>query len=438
MLSVKYDRRKLFVVFSALMVAQITDLTIGNLADVMKDFAVSFWGVAIFVTVAAICSFGQYFMLASVRGVNKESKIKKANLSKLELAVFVVQYLLIALLVLLVLQIILNSQYYTFLLIVGSAISYGLAACLMGILGYLLLSWFRINKTLVVLLYGVAAIVTAFNVADIAVIFGTVLQNKDMIITPQSEVIFEAADPTINTLQGISAVIYFILVWGATILLLYHNIQKVGKAKFWGLVTAPIIFFGSSYISYFGVLNFAPADEPESIVIPVLATLTSTIAGLVLFGLAFHSIARSLGSGQVKNFMTITGYGFILFFTATITTISGTGYPPFGFVNAVLVGPLSFLILAGLYRSAISVAEDAKLRQSLRVSIRKELKLLDSIGRSEMQKEIQNKVLIAMKENAEILKHESGIEPSITVEEMQEVLESTLRSIRKEDEGGPH
>ena len=153
MLAIRYDSRKLFAVFLVLMAAQITDLMIGNLADVMKDFAVSFWGVAIFIIVATICGFGQYFVIASVRAKNREIKIKKANLSKLEIAVSVVQYLLIALSVFLVLQIILDSQYYRFLLILGTAISYGLAPCLMGILGYLLLSWFRIKKTLVVLLY---------------------------------------------------------------------------------------------------------------------------------------------------------------------------------------------------------------------------------------------------------------------------------------------
>jgi hypothetical protein len=434
-LAIRYDNRKLFAVFLVLMAAQITDLTIGNLADVMKDFTVSFWGVAIFIIVAAICGFGQYFVIASVRAKNREIKIKKANLSKLEIAVSVVQYVLIALSVFLVLQIILDSQYYRFLLILGAAISYGLAACLMGILGYLLLSWFRIRKTLVVLLYGLGAIVTAFNVVDIAVIFGTVLQNKDMIISPQSEVIFVGADPLINTLQGISAVLYFVLLWGATILLLYHNIQKVGKIKFWILITTPIIFFSSFYVSYFGVLNsVAPPEDPASLVIPIVAILSSTIAGLVLFGLAFHSVARSLGSREVKDFMTITGYGFILFFIAINTTIAGAGYPPFGFVNVLLVGPLSFLILVALYRSAITVALDAKLRQSLKTSLRRELSLLDSIGRSEMQKQIENKVLTAVKENADTLKHESGIEPSLTEEEMQELLESTMKTIKRNEE----
>ena len=78
--------------------------------------------------------------------------------------------------------------------------------------------------------------------------------------------------------------------------------------------------------------------------------------------------------------MLITGYGFILFFMATTTTIAGAGYPPFGFINVLLVGPFSFLGLNGLYRSAVCVAEDTKLRQSIRVLAKRESMLLDASG----------------------------------------------------------
>lgn len=61
--------------------------------------------------------------------------------------------------------------------------------------------------------------------------------------------------------------------------------------------------------------------------------------------------------------MIITAYVFIIFFATTLTSVGGAGYPPYGIVNVLLVGPFSFLILNGLYRSAISVAEDVNLRQ---------------------------------------------------------------------------
>ncbi len=433
MLAISYDHKKILAIFLVLMAAQIIDLTIGSLADVMRDFAVSFSGVLAFIILATICGAGQYLILTMVRAKNREVKIKKVNFMKLEIAVSITQYLLIAISVFLILQMIIESQYYRFVLNLGATISYGLAACLMGVLAYLLLTWYRIKKALVVLLYGVGAAVAAFNVLIIAVIFNSLLQGKESLISPQSEVIFVGADPLLNSLQGLSAVLYFLLFWGGTILLLYHNFQKVGKVKFWTLVTSPVIFFASLYISYFGVLNsVAPPEDPASLVIPVLAILSSTIAGLVLFGLAFHSVGQSLGSGHVKDFMMIAGYGFILFFTSITTTIVGAGYPPFGFVNVLLVGPFSFLILAAVYRSAITVALDTKLRQSLRSSVRKEFKLLDSIGRSEMQKQIENKVLSVVRENADILEHESGIESSLTEEELHELLDSTLTTIKRD------
>jgi hypothetical protein len=91
--------------------------------------------------------------------------------------------------------------------------------------------------------------------------------------------------------------------------------------------------------------------------------------------------------------MMIIAYGFILFFTATSATISAVGYPPFGLVNILLLGPFSFLILNGLYRSAICVAEDVKLRQSIRRLARREFTLLDVGATAKVQREIQNKVM---------------------------------------------
>jgi hypothetical protein len=46
--------------FLIIMTAQIIDTTIGSLADVFKNFAVSFWGVALFIGISIAYGFGQY------------------------------------------------------------------------------------------------------------------------------------------------------------------------------------------------------------------------------------------------------------------------------------------------------------------------------------------------------------------------------------------
>jgi hypothetical protein len=45
----KFSNRGFFVVFLIVIIPQIVDETIGSLADILKDFAVSFWGVALFI-----------------------------------------------------------------------------------------------------------------------------------------------------------------------------------------------------------------------------------------------------------------------------------------------------------------------------------------------------------------------------------------------------
>jgi hypothetical protein len=166
-----------------------------------------------------------------------------------------------------------------------------------------------------------------------------------------------------------------------------------------------------------------------------MLALLSGLAATVLFGLGFRSVAKSISqTSKVRDYMIITAYGFILFFTAAGSTISGAGYPPFGFANVLLVGPFSYLILIGLYGSAISIAEDSRLRQSIRASTREELKLLDSIGISQLQREIERKVTAATKANAAILTQQSGIEPSLSDEEIHQILDQVTIEIRRKKE----
>jgi hypothetical protein len=66
-------------------------------------------------------------------------------------------------------------------------------------------------------------------------------------------------------------------------------------------------------------------------------------------------------------------------------TVLQAGYPPFGLANVSFVGLSSLLILSGLYYSAISVAHDARLRQSIKKSAIEESKLLASIGAAQME-----------------------------------------------------
>ena len=186
----KYSNKMFFVIFLVVVLAQIVDTGIGSLADILKDFTVSFWGVVLFIGISVVSGFGQYTTLGMVKSKNKEKEIRKTHFNILEKIVTTVQYVLLAILGFIVLQILLSSEYSTIILKLGVVISYGLASYVMGMLSYSLFRWFRENRALVVLLYGLVAAVIVIYVVAIALILVISLQEKPSVITPLSETIF--------------------------------------------------------------------------------------------------------------------------------------------------------------------------------------------------------------------------------------------------------
>jgi hypothetical protein len=432
----KFSSRLFFFMFLLVIVVQIVDTVIGSLADILKEFTVSLSGVVLFVVMSVVYGFGQYSILGMVKSRNKEKQIRNKHFNVLENIVSIIQYFLLAALVLVVLQVLVNSGYSTIILRFATVISYGLAAFLMGILSYFLFSWFKENRALVVLLYGLAAAVIVVYVVTIALIFDMTLIEKPAVIEPGSETIFsfpEMAESLLISLQTYCSIISFFLIWGGNILLLHQNIHRIGKVKFWVLMSTPLIASSVVFLSVYQSLaeGIVGEDPTMSLVVPLLLLTFSQLAALVLIGATFGSIAKALTYAPIiRDYMMITGYGFVLFFTATTTTISGAGYPPYGLINVLLVGPFSFLILNGLYRSAICVAEDTKLRQSIKTLAKRESRLLDVSASAEVQREIKNKVMATVKASAELLEEESGIEPSLTDTEMQEHLELVTSELK--------
>ena len=75
-------------------------------------------------------------------------------------------------------------------------------------------------------------------------------------------------------------------------------------------------------------------------------------------------------------------------------------------------------------------SEDTKLRQSINTLARKESTLLDVGAAAEIQKEIQNRVMLAIKASAKSLEEQSGVKPSLTDTEIRNHLEMVVQELR--------
>ena len=359
-----YDSKKFFAAFLILIIALIVDIGISNIADIVSKQVANVIGVALFTTITAVYIFGQCFILGMIRTKNRESNFRRGHILRLEKIVTIIQSILIGIMIIVVLEIIFTSHYYINLLTVATTISYGLNATLASILAFQLFSWFKLNKNLAVLLFGLASGAVAVNSADIIIFFDDVLLQKPAFVSPQSEVIFQVGfNPgtpmsEVSFVQSNSLIAYFILTWGGSILLLRNYIKRIGKVKFWLLVPLPLVYFLSNYITLYQTLNpNSPVTSAISsnLTLPILLGTYSIVVSGVLFGIGFRSITRTIKQGShVRDYMIIAAYGFILFYTAAGATVLQAGYPPFGLANVSSVGLGTFMIMIGLYYSVFA------------------------------------------------------------------------------------
>lgn len=419
----------------------IIDSQVSVIADIIVSQIVSFWGVALFVTISAVYVVGQYLMLEMVKSKIRQSKFKPSHIDITEKFVTAIQYILAAITVAVVVGTLATSAYHTDLLMVSTTISYVLVSILMGMLAWRLFSWFRINKSLIVSLYGLAASTIIINSVGTILFTDIVLIEKADLTTPESEVIFDTGyEPgtlkeIVVQLQGYTFPIFLLLVWGGTIILLRSNIYRIGKMKFGLLVTFPAVYFLAFYILLYPTIY---PDSPitqaidENFMTTFLLYNGAGITIGILFGLGFLSVARFISHGNdVRDYMSIAGYGFMIFGTAGITTVLQAAYPSYGLPNVSCVGLAAFLILMGLHHSAISVAQDSRLRQLIRNSALKESNLLGSMGSAQMTQDLQNKIVSVAKENAQLMEQKSGTEPSLTDEEIKNYLNRVISEVNQ-------
>ncbi|MFZ0897159.1 MAG: hypothetical protein WAZ77_21875 [Candidatus Nitrosopolaris sp.] len=134
----------------------------------------------------------------------------------------------------------------------------------------------------------------------------------------------------------------------------------------------------------------------------------------------------------MKKYMIISAYGLALIFASEQAIIlADRPYPPFGLATISFFGLSSYLVLVGIYSSAISISEDSKLRQSIRSFAIKESRLLDSIGTAQTEQEIQRRVIAFTKQIEERMAEETGIQSSLTEDDIKQYLEQVIKEVKK-------
>lgn len=434
--------RRIFIVILIIIAAFIVDTSLIKISLFSISHSLSNWRIAIFVVIAIIYAVGQYMILKFIKNKNKEFKTgDQTHLNAIHKIVEILQYVLIVFLFFVIFQIIVMSRYNIVLLGISTGISYSLSIAILGLLTQRFISWLRITVNHVVLLYSLTSAMLVINAIFTLIFVMVMLLNLPPYVRIHVSIISPpfASDPVVNVLNYmyvISSVISYILAWSATALLMHHHSRRLGRIKYWVIVGTPLIYFLIQFEPFYLNLLLSSFRQEEPIIFGIVYTLifsASKPIGGVLFGIAFWTIARTLShSRQVRDYMIISAYGFVLLFVSNQAIVLLAGdYPPFGLPTISFMSVSSYLILLGIYSSAVSVAQDLTIRQSIRKLAVNESSLLDSIGTAQMETELQKRVVKIVNEHASEMETESGVQTSLTEEEIKQYVGEVLEEINR-------
>jgi hypothetical protein len=443
--SSRFSDKKLLLLMSILVVTFLVDSQIGYIADFIPDRLVTNEGIALFIGIAVVFAIGGILTLQYVKTKTKESRARALHLHATHTGVTIAQYVLIAIIGFVIAQILVTAQYNTVMIAAALSISYGLWIIMLALLSRAFLSWLRSSRSNVtVSKRNVMVLILALSMIAYVVNGVTGLANLLLMLQEQLDVVtsadvaffpefdLESQQQQINTVYQIASGIAYVLTWIGTVMLLRPYIHRIGKIKFYAIMGVAMAYYLIEYplfvLGYFEPTGESDQDVMNNILIFGIASVFSGI----IFGVAFLSIARTLQKGSaLREYMIIAACGTLLFYVAGSAAATQAAYPPFGLASVSFTGLACYLIYTGLYSSAISVSQDLTLRQSIRQSVKEQSKFLDSMGTAQMENELQNRVLTTAKKASDSMEEESGIESSMTEDDMKDYMEIVMNELKE-------
>jgi hypothetical protein len=442
--SSRFSDKKLLLLMSILVVTFVVDSQIGYIADFIPERLATNEGIALFIGIAVVFAIGGILTLEYVKTKTREGRARALHLRATHIGVTIAQYVLIAIIAFVIAQILVTAQYNTVIIAAALSISYGLWIIILALLSRAFLSWLRSSRgnvtvskrNVMVLILALSMIAYVVNGVTGLANFLLMLQEQLDVVTSADVAFFPEFDPEsqqqqINTVYQTAGAIAYVLTWIGTVLLLRPYIHRIGKIKFYAIMGSAMVYYLINFplfvLGYFNPTGETDAEVMNNILIFGIATVFSGI----IFGVAFLSIARTLQKGSaLREYMIIAAYGLLLFYVAGSATATQAAYPPFGLASVAFTGLSCYLIYTGLYSSAISVSQDLTLRQSIRESVKEQSKFLDSMGTAQMENELQNRVLTTAKKASDNMEEESGVESSMTEDDMKDYMEIVMNELK--------
>ena len=350
--------------------------------------------------------------------------------------VSLIQYLIIALLIVTVLQIEMLKQYNSIIVLVSILLSLFLSVGLSALLAFRFLLWIKYKRDYLIAAYTIAAILLATNSIFVALFMSLEMQGKPIIIDSSRAAISTTSVRSydIRQFQANLSFASFVSLWVASVFLLRRYRKKWGTMKFYVIISIPLVYYlgilqftFSNLLVHYDILNIFQVYTFNV----VNSILTKPVGG-ILFGVAFWMVGRSVNNKNISDYMKISALGIVLLSVSNQDAgLYLLPYPPFGLPTITFLGISSYMLFVGLYYSAISISLNAELRMEIEKSVEQEFSFVSKIGLSQMEHEILTRVKTITKRSAKTLEENSGVQVSLESEDIDAYIKLVIKEKEK-------
>jgi hypothetical protein len=443
----KHREKLIFGIFVLLITTLIIDTVISRIYEIIRIHARPYWTVPTWSIIAIISIIAGLVLIRSTKTRTRGIQDNPGSSLKLTYrAVSAAQWSITGVMVCIIFQLVLFSYFNTILVFLSIVVGYSVAIFTMAMLSGRFFVWSRRDGDPVILLYLLSSTVIAVNALvtlSLLVVLFTGLPwqiGQSQIASLTRPVAASVYASFFNNSSIILSIFSFIFMWTATALLLRNYSKRVGSFRFWIILAIPLVFFLSQFPTLsFNIIGLFASSNPTfpglSLIAIILFSLTKPTGGII-FALAFWKISKKFREHvPIRNYLMLSGYGIVLLFISSqggiVMIQAGAQYPPFGVASSAIMGLSSYLLFLGIYSSASSVAQDATLRKRIRRSTEEQLSLLESIGTAEMSREIEKRVTMVARSQADELADLTGIQSSLDDEDIKKYIEEVFEEVKK-------
>jgi hypothetical protein len=340
-----------------------------------------------------------------------------------------------------ILQMVLLNNYSIVLLQVQTYVNHLSALLFLSFLVFLFGSWLSSKRNFVVLLY-----VVSFSILCIDLLVAIVyLESYFSIFSSNSpQVMSYTISSYVVNLPGsaftellsmafdIFSLASFLIMWIATSIFLSHYRYKLGKVKYFTLISIPLIYYIFPFQNYFGDTFFSLIESsPVSYsVLYILSFSATKQVGALLFSLSFWTAAALVYDSRVRQSLLISSIGMaIVFGSLEITPLQYRVFPPYGLITGAFIPLGSYLLFVGIFTAAKHISRDAELRKEFHKSAASQLALLKEIGVSQMEKELEHKVKVLEKQYGLSERTEEYLQERFEEENAKQILHDVLNEL---------